>query len=95
MKKDFSSDKTFKHLAGAQEMLGVCMYMLEGPGKDGGDYYRYFESAIVTYQSKCNAVVYAVRATMFATEMLATKGRFREAVSRAGAGALRMVWGRL
>eukprot|EP00730_Choanoeca_flexa_P000621 TRINITY_DN10272_c0_g2_i2.p1 TRINITY_DN10272_c0_g2~~TRINITY_DN10272_c0_g2_i2.p1 ORF type:complete len:824 (+),score=169.13 TRINITY_DN10272_c0_g2_i2:1-2472(+) len=53
--------------------------MLEGPGKDGGDYYRFFESAIVTYQSKCSASIYAVRATVFATEMLAAKGRYKEA----------------
>jgi hypothetical protein len=87
LKRDYSGDKAWKHLAGSQEMMGVSMFMQEPPLAPGerDDYFRYFESAIVTYQSKCNASLYAVRATLFATEMLCSRGRQREAV-RAASG---------
>lgn len=80
-KKDFSNDKVWKHLAGAQEMQGVCLFMQDTMDSARTDYYRHFESAILTYLSKCNSSLYATRATLFASEMLLAKGQMRDAAN--------------
>eukprot|EP00051_Salpingoeca_urceolata_P002448 m.50250 g.50250 ORF g.50250 m.50250 type:complete len:1293 (-) comp12141_c1_seq1:266-4144(-) len=82
VKKDFNADKAWKHLAGTQEMLGLCLFMQDK--RQNEDNHR-FESAIMTYLSKCsaaaNASVYACRTTLMATEMMLSKNLYREAAT--------------
>lgn len=75
VKKDFNHDKAWKHFAGAQEMLGISqIYMEDSRGVDC----RYFDVAINAYM-KCNATLYGCRAMLIVTEMLTSRGQFKEA----------------
>lgn len=78
VKKDFNNDRAWKSFAAAQEMLAVALYLSDSPRND---YFRYFEGAIMTYLTKCNALIYATRATIFAVEYLKQRGKLAEAAS--------------
>ena len=58
-------------------MLGLAMYM-QDPLRS--DFYRAFDSAIMTYLSKCNASLYAARATFLVADMLVSREMYLEAV---------------
>jgi hypothetical protein len=75
VKKDFNHDKAWKHFAGAQEMLGITQIFIED---DRPVDCRYFDVAINAYM-KCNATLYGCRAMLIVTEMLTSRGQFKEA----------------
>eukprot|EP00039_Didymoeca_costata_P005469 m.81874 g.81874 ORF g.81874 m.81874 type:complete len:1204 (-) comp12833_c0_seq2:1375-4986(-) len=73
VKKD-EKDKAWKHFAGAQEMLGISLFMQDPTKVD----HRYFNVAISAYL-KCNATLYACRAMLIVAQMLVARSQFREA----------------
>jgi len=48
VKKEYSSERAWKHLAGAQEMLAATLFMQDSMDTNRTDYYRYFDAAIMT-----------------------------------------------
>jgi hypothetical protein len=55
----------------------VAMFMQD----PRSDFDRNLEAAIMTYLSKCNASLYATRATFLKAEMMLSREMFLEAVS--------------
>eukprot|EP00897_Mesotaenium_endlicherianum_P006564 jgi/Mesen1/5936/ME000301S05060 len=66
---DYKSDKAWKHYAGAQEMTGVCLYLLDQSRRE-------MESAM---ESGAANARYATRAALWLVEMYKGRGLFREA----------------
>jgi len=72
---DFKQDKSYKHMAGACEMAGVCAYIL---GQGPGEFDKLMENAY-EYYSKAGATRHAMRAVCLHRAMVTD---YKEAVTR-------------
>ncbi|MQL72415.1 hypothetical protein Taro_004755 [Colocasia esculenta] len=76
---DYKLDKSWKHYAGAQEMVGLCLFMLDQSRKDS-EYCM--ENAFHTYERTGSSVSrYATRCGIWWAEMLKIRSQHKEAAS--------------
>ncbi|KAH7426816.1 hypothetical protein KP509_10G018000 [Ceratopteris richardii] len=84
---DYKADKAWKHYAGAQEMIGLSLFMLDQSRKEAE---LAMESAFSTYQARLvpSGQRYSTRCALWWAEMHKARGQYREAANvffRAGA----------
>eukprot|EP00873_Tetraselmis_striata_P038913 jgi/Tetstr1/459177/TSEL_004623.t1 len=76
---DFKADKAFRHYAGAQEMLALCLVLGDGSSREAED------CLVQAFQAYSQAgpeyTRYATRALLLLSEIHKSRGRFREAKS--------------
>eukprot|EP00850_Spirogloea_muscicola_P017760 SM000156S02116 [mRNA] locus=s156:54554:63177:+ [translate_table: standard] len=74
---DFRQDKAWKRFAGVQEMIGLCLYMLDQSRREAESC---LETAYNHYQrSGSGGTKFATRTAMWLVEMHKDRGQFREA----------------
>lgn len=76
VKRDFNNEKSSRYYAGIQEMLGLCVMMIDKTGK--GSVEANIESAIDSYRA-AQDFSYETRSCMLFYEMLKSKAQHRDA----------------
>ncbi|XP_024378593.1 uncharacterized protein [Physcomitrium patens] len=79
LSSDYKTDKAWKRYAGVQEMIGLCLFMMDQSRREAE---ISLESAYNVYQ-KCggNTAKYATRTSMWLAEIHKARGQFREAAN--------------
>ncbi|KAG0593829.1 hypothetical protein M758_UG023200 [Ceratodon purpureus] len=79
LSSDYKTDKSWKRYAGVQEMIGLCLFMMDLSQREAE---ISLESAHNVYQ-KCGGFTtkYATRTLIWLAEMHKARGQFREAAS--------------
>ena len=76
VRKDYQHDKAMRHLAGINEVLGLC----NGLVSDGGprEAEPFIDAAVSGYASRLRMSAWAVRTVLIAAEAYAARGAFRD-----------------
>lgn len=76
VRKDYQHDKALRHLAGINEVLGLC----NGLVSDGGprEAEPFIDAAVSGYASRLRMPAWAVRTVLIAAEAYAARGAFRD-----------------
>ncbi|KAG1245102.1 hypothetical protein G6F68_015192 [Rhizopus microsporus] len=70
VRRDYATEKAYKHHAGTQEMMGICLLMMNQPLTSKTDVDRHFELAVQQYLSRCRSIFHATRTTVIYYELL-------------------------
>ncbi|CAG8459139.1 6976_t:CDS:10 [Ambispora leptoticha] len=79
IKKDFSADKAWKHYAGAQEMIGLCLLMSTSLIGSKTDVDHYFEQSVNAFYNRVKSPFFATKATILYYEMLKHRKMYKDA----------------
>ncbi|CAK9197509.1 unnamed protein product [Sphagnum jensenii] len=77
LSSDYKTDKAWKHYAGVQEMIGLCLFMLDQSRREA----EMCLDTAYNYYQKCGGLTakYATRTALWLSEMHKARGQFREA----------------
>ncbi|KAI9276284.1 ER-golgi trafficking TRAPP I complex 85 kDa subunit-domain-containing protein [Sporodiniella umbellata] len=78
VRRDYATEKAYKYHAGTQEMMGVCLLMMEQPLTSKTDVDRHFELAVQQYLSRCRSIFHATRATVIYYELLKDRQMWKD-----------------
>ncbi|KAI7861325.1 ER-golgi trafficking TRAPP I complex 85 kDa subunit-domain-containing protein, partial [Spinellus fusiger] len=78
VRRDFATDKAYKHHAGTQEMIGVCFLMMNQALTSKVDVDCNFELAVQQYLGRCRSSFHATRATVMYYELLKARRMWKE-----------------
>lgn len=78
VKRDFATDKAWKHHAGVQEMIGTCLLLTNQPLPSKNDVDQAFEKSVQQYLTRCMSPFFATRSTVIYYELLKSRRMWRE-----------------
>ncbi|KAG0191141.1 Trafficking protein particle complex 8 [Apophysomyces sp. BC1034] len=78
VRRDYATEKAYKYHAGTQEMIGICLLMMNLPLTSKTDVDRNFELAIQQYLGRCRSPFHAMRATTMYYELLKARRMWKE-----------------
>jgi hypothetical protein len=78
VKRDYATDKAWKHHAGIQEMIGTCLLLLPHPLPSKNEVDQAFEKAVQQYLTRCTSPYFATRSTVIYYELLKSRRMWRE-----------------
>ncbi|KAF7724948.1 Trafficking protein particle complex 8 [Apophysomyces ossiformis] len=78
VRRDYATEKAYKYHAGTQEMIGICLLMLNQALASKTDVDRNFELAIQQYLGRCRSPFHAMRATTMYYELLKARRMWKE-----------------
>jgi hypothetical protein len=70
VRRDFATEKAYKHHAATQEMMGVCLLLMNAPLQNKKDVDSHFELAVQQYLGRCRSPFHATRTTIIYYELL-------------------------
>ncbi|GAB5587594.1 hypothetical protein Unana1_02494 [Umbelopsis nana] len=78
VKRDYATDKAWKHHAGVQEMIGTCLLLLAQPLPSKNEVDQAYEKAVQQYLTRCMLPFFATRSTVIYYELLKSRRMWRE-----------------
>jgi hypothetical protein len=78
VRRDYATEKTYKYHAGAQEMIGICLLMMNQPLTNKTDVDRNFELAVQQYIGRCRSPFHATRTTIVYYELLKARRMWKD-----------------
>lgn len=78
VRRDYATDKAYKYHAGTQEMIGICLLMMNQPLRSKVDADRNFELAVQQYLGRCRTPFHATRTTVIYYELLKAHRMWKE-----------------
>ncbi|KAI8149716.1 ER-golgi trafficking TRAPP I complex 85 kDa subunit-domain-containing protein [Fennellomyces sp. T-0311] len=78
VRRDYATDKAYKYHAGTQEMIGICLLMMNQPLRSKTDVDRNFELAVQQYLGRCRSPFQATRTTVMYYELLKAHRMWKE-----------------
>ncbi|KAI9271539.1 ER-golgi trafficking TRAPP I complex 85 kDa subunit-domain-containing protein [Phascolomyces articulosus] len=78
VRRDYATDKAYKYHAGTQEMIGICLLMMNQPLRSKTDVDRNFELAVQQYLGRCRSPFQATRTTIMYYELLKAHRMWKE-----------------
>ncbi|CAO3683651.1 unnamed protein product [Rhizopus stolonifer] len=78
VRRDYATEKAYKYHAGTQEMMGICLLMMDQPLTNKTDVDRHFELAVQQYLSRCRSIFHATRATVIYYELLKDRQMWKD-----------------
>ncbi|CAO3682429.1 unnamed protein product [Rhizopus microsporus] len=78
VRRDYATEKAYKYHAGTQEMMGVCLLMMDQPLTSKTDVDRHFELAVQQYLNRCRSIFHATRATIIYYELLKDRQMWKD-----------------
>eukprot|EP00124_Ichthyophonus_hoferi_P004516 Ihof_evm1s508 gene=Ihof_evmTU1s508 len=76
IKRDYQQDRAWMHIAGTQEMIGICMHMLDPTRRDCDPI---IDQAISSYNQRGAAPLWAERSGLLLADIQCARGQWREA----------------
>lgn len=77
VRSDYATEKAYKYEAGTQEMIGICLLMINQPPPKKMDVDR-IELAVQLYLGRCLSPFHAIRATVMYYELLKARRMWKE-----------------
>lgn len=79
VRRDYATEKTYKYHAGTQEMIGICLLMMnQQPLTNKTDVDRNFELAVQQYIGRCRSPFHATRTTIIYYELLKARKMWKD-----------------
>ncbi|KAI8580324.1 hypothetical protein K450DRAFT_237985 [Umbelopsis ramanniana AG] len=78
VKRDYATDKAWKHHAGVQEMIGTCLLLANQPLPSKNEVDQAYEKAVQQYLTRCMSSFFATRSTVIYYELLKSRRMWRE-----------------
>ncbi|KAI8641827.1 ER-golgi trafficking TRAPP I complex 85 kDa subunit-domain-containing protein [Parasitella parasitica] len=78
VRRDYATEKAYKHHAGTQEMMGICLLMSSQPLTNKTDVDRHFELAVQQYLGRCRSPYHATRTTIIYYELLKARRLWKD-----------------
>ncbi|KAI9496625.1 ER-golgi trafficking TRAPP I complex 85 kDa subunit-domain-containing protein [Zychaea mexicana] len=78
VRRDYATDKAYKYHAGTQEMIGICLLMMNQHLRSKTDVDRNFELAVQQFLGRCRSPFQATRTTVMYYELLKAHRMWKE-----------------
>lgn len=78
VRRDYATERTYKYHAGTQEMIGICLLMMNQPLTNKTDVDRNFELAVQQYIGRCRSPFHATRTTIVYYELLKARNMWKD-----------------